>query len=294
MGVPGRRPRQRGGSIRGKPSLGDGRLTNAARNDPEEGRPYEAIAGTTRAGIVLICDHASNRIPPRLARLGLDPAALSLHVAWDLGAAALTRALAAQLGAPAVLSGVSRLVIDCNRAPGVATSIPALSHGVPVPGNRDLSSQERARRERDYLEAYHGRIAETLAAAEQDGTAPLLASIHSFTPNLSDAPRPWHVGILSDRDRRVADFLLEALRRDGDLVVGDNEPYSGSHPEGYTCRRHGQTQGRPHVLIEVRQDLLADDAGITAWTQRLAALLLAARQAVDAPDGRATGARGAA
>ncbi len=244
---------------------------------------------------MLICDHASNRIPRRLAGLGLDPAALSLHVAWDIGAAALTRALAQQLGVPAVLSGVSRLVIDCNRAPGHTTSMPALSHGIPVPGNRDLSSQERARRERAYLEPYHGCVAAALAAVEQEGRAPLLASIHSFTPVLSDAPRPWHVGILSDRDRRVAEFLLAALRQDGDLVVGDNEPYSGSHPEGYTCRRHGEEYGRPHVLIEVRQDLLSDDAGITAWTRRLGALLTAAREALDTKVlGRATAARGAA
>ncbi len=284
-----------GGSIRGTPSLGGGRLTDAARNDPEEGLPYEAIAGTTRSGIVLICDHASNRIPRRLAGLGLDPAALSLHVAWDIGAAALTRALAAQLEAPAVLSGTSRLVIDCNRAPGHPTSIPAQSHGVPVPSNRDLSSQERSRRERAYLEPYHRRVAEALAAVEQDGPAPLLASIHSFTPVLSDTPRPWQVGILSDRDRRVAEFLLTALRRDGDLVVGDNEPYSGSHPEGYTCRRHGEELGRPHVLIEVRQDLLSDDTGVATWTQRLGALLIAARTALDAKVlGRATAARGAA
>jgi predicted N-formylglutamate amidohydrolase len=288
----GRRPpRGRGSSIRGKPRLGDDRLTSAAKDEPEEGLPYEAIAGTNRAGILLICDHASNRIPRRLAGLGVAPAHLQLHVAWDIGAAALTRALAARLGAPAVLSRVSRLVIDCNRAPGHATSIPPESHGVPVPGNRDLSPQERAARERGYHEAYHARIAEALAS----DPGAMLVSMHSFTPILSETRRPWHLGILSDRDRRAADLLLASLRGHGDLVVGDNEPYSGRHGEGYTCRRHGDAQGRANVLIEVRQDLLSDDAGVAVWAERLAEHLVAARRALDRPAGdRATGARGAA
>jgi predicted N-formylglutamate amidohydrolase len=257
-------------------------LTNVAGSDPGDDSPFEAIAGATKGGIVLVCDHASNRIPRGLASLGLDRTALLQHVAWDIGAAALTRALAAATGMPAVLSRVSRLVIDCNRAPGHAASIPPASHGVDVPDNRDPSSQERARREREYFAPYHAAIEVSLMAAAAAGGAPALVSVHSFTPVLDGVARPWHVGVLSDHDRRMADPLLAALRRERELVVGDNQPYSGSHSEGYTCRAHGRLHGdarrRPNVLIEVRQDLIGDDAGVAAWTRRLAPLLRRAAQ----------------
>lgn len=250
-------------------------MTTGPRDDTDA-PSFEAIAGTAKSGIVLICDHASNRIPQDLQDLGLDLEALRLHVAWDIGAAGLTRSLAARLGAPAVLSRVSRLVVDCNRAPGHATSMPAVSHGVTVPGNRDLSPHERARRTQRYFEPYHRAVGEALAAIEAAGATALLVSVHSFTPVLGERARPWHCGVLYDRDRRLAEYFLRALSAERDLVVGDNEPYSGAHPEGYTCRRHGDAFGRPNVLIEVRQDLINDDAGVAAWAARLGAILAGA------------------
>ena len=238
-------------------------------------KPFEFIAGSPKAGILLICDHASNRIPREFGTLELDAHAAELHVAWDIGAAALTRRLAARFAFPAVLTTASRLVIDCNRTPGHAASIPAVSHGVVVPGNQDLSGAQRLAREDEFFHPYHRAIAAELGMMETHGgaPAPALVSIHSFTPVLADMTRPWHVGILSDHDRRLADFFLAVLRQESGIVVGDNEPYSGRHPEGYSCPTHGDARGRPNVLIEVRQDLLVDDININAWVERLGGVL---------------------
>lgn len=243
-------------------------------------KPFEFIAGAAKAGIVLICDHASNRIPSEFGTLGVEADALALHVAWDIGAAAVTRGLAARLGLPAVLTTASRLVIDCNRTPGHAGSIPAVSHGIVVPGNRDLSPAQRRAREESYFHPYHAAVAAELAALEQPrGERAVLVSIHSFTPVLADMARPWHVGVLSDRDRRLPDFFLAALRQESGLVVGDNEPYSGRHPEGYSCPTHGDAAGRLNVLVEIRQDLLQDEVGIGAWVGRLAGVLSTLQEA---------------
>ena len=218
---------------------------------------------------MLVCDHASNCIPRALGSLGLSDRERALHVAWDIGAAALTRALARRLGAPAVLTTASRLVIDCTRVPGHPSSIPEASHGVKVPGNRGVSLAERERRRSGHFDPYHAAVAAELERIEAQGVAPALIAIHSFVPVLTEGTRPWHVGVLSDRDRRLAEVCLAILRRDPELVVGDNEPYSGRHPQGYTCPVHGDARGRSSALFEVRQDLLANEAGITAWAERL-------------------------
>ncbi len=237
-------------------------------------KPFEFIAGSAKAGILLICDHASNRIPNELGSLGIEAEVLGLHIASDIGAAGVTRGLAARLGVQAVLTTVSRLVIDCNRPPGHAGSIPAVSHGIVVPGNRDLSPEQRRAREAAYFHPYHARVAAELALLEQrQGGQAVLVSIHSFTPVLADTARPWHAGVLSDADRRLADFFLAALRAESGLVVGDNEPYSGRHPEGFSCQTHGDAMGRLNVLIEIRQDLLLDEIGISAWVERLGGVL---------------------
>ena len=282
-------PAVRSDSIEGNKIPKGTRLTNPApRGDTP---PFEVVAGTAEADILIICDHASNRIPRHLDSLGLTGDILTQHVAWDVGAAALTRALAQRLGAPAVLTTASRLVIDCNRAPGHVASVPADSHGVPVPGNQNLGPTERARRVEELFVPYHARIEAELSAIASRGQRPLLLSIHSFTPVLTGPPRPWHVGALSDRGRSVADFILRALRRLDGLVVGDNEPYSGRHPEGYSCQTHGDARGRLNVLLEIRQDHLAGAAGVAAWAARLAPIITTAGRH---PFGAATGSAGAA
>ncbi|HEX6959184.1 MAG TPA: N-formylglutamate amidohydrolase [Ferrovibrio sp.] len=223
------------------------------------------------APIVLICDHASCRVPPRLKQLGLSEDELSRHIGWDPGTAAICERLSEALDAPAVLSGVSRLVIDCNRRPDDLTSICEVSDGTAVPGNRNLDEAERERRRQTYFWPYHAAIDNMLETVRQRGCVPALLSIHSFTPRLriNPADRPWHIGVVWDRDDRLAAPLLRALRDEGDLVVGDNEPYSGRTHSGFSIFAHGQDRGLPHAMIEVRQDLVSDAAGAAQWAVRL-------------------------
>lgn len=235
--------------------------------------------------VLLACDHASARVPASLRGLGLAPAELARHIALDIGAADLTRAMARLLRVPAVLSGYSRLVVDCNRHLDDPSAFPVASDGVHVPGNAGLDPAGRSRRIEALYAPYHAAIDRCLARL---GAAAGLVAIHSFTPALGNASRPWHVGILWDVDRRIAEPLLAALRADGRWCVGDNEPYSGRHPAGYTMDAHAERQGRPHVSIEVRQDLLEDPAGAGEWAALLAAALrpiLSALFAAPAPAG---------
>lgn len=223
--------------------------------------------------MLLTCDHASNAIPRALDGLGLPPAARHQHIAWDIGAAAVTRLLAEALDAPALLTGYSRLVIDCNRDPDDATSIPAVSDGVAVPGNRDLAESARAARRAACFAPYHAAIAARLDALLAAGTPPALLSIHSFTPVMAGMARPWQIGILWDMDGRIPQPLLAALSTDPAISVGDNQPYSAREPAGYTMRHHAVRRGLPHVAIELRQDLIADEEGARAWAARLAGAL---------------------
>jgi predicted N-formylglutamate amidohydrolase len=219
--------------------------------------------------VILLCDHASNAVPPGLD-LGVGPADMARHIAWDVGARGLTLALSDLFEAPAVLSGVSRLVIDPNRGEDDPTLVMKLYDGTIVPGNRDADAAEVARRIEAFWRPYHAAVTAAIDRALADGVDPVLVAIHSFTPRLRGrAPRPWDVGVLWDRDDRVARPLIEALRQDDELTVGDNEPYSG-RLEGDTLWRHGTMRGLRHVLIEVRNDLIADAEGQRAWAQLLA------------------------
>jgi predicted N-formylglutamate amidohydrolase len=235
--------------------------------------PVEICNGEGTAALVLTCDHASAAVPRALRGLGLSAEAIEQHIGWDIGAAAVTRLLAPMLDAPAFLSGYSRLVVDCNRDPDDATSIPAASDGVTVPGNLDLSAAQRAARIEACFRPYHAAIAARIDALLGAGRVPALISIHSFTPVMNGFARPWHVGILWDKDPRVPLPLLRALRGDPTLSVGDNEPYSAREPAGYTVRHHAAGRGLPHVAIELRQDLIAAGEGASAWAARLAAAL---------------------
>ncbi len=223
---------------------------------------------------VVSCDHASSRVPPEVAGgdLGLPPEEMARHIAWDVGAAGVSRALAAALDAPAILGRFSRLVIDNNRGEDDPTLIMRLYDGTIVPANRGMDAAERARRLDLLHRPYHSALGRLCA---RPGIA--LVAIHSFTPKLQGRPpRPWHVGILSAADRRLADPLLARLRAEADLVVGDNEPYAG-HLPGDAVDRHALRHGRPNVLIELRNDLIATPADQAAWGARLAPLLRAAR-----------------
>lgn len=240
----------------------------------DEPPAFEEIAGGTRRPVLLVCDHASRLIPRALRSLGLPEAATWRHIAWDIGAAELTRALARRLEVPAVLACYSRLVIDCNRRLEDPTSIVAECDGQIVPGNLGLAGEQRAQRAREFFEPYHRAIDAALERMVDGAQVPVLVSIHSFTPILGGKARPWHCGVLWDRDPRLALPVIESLRRESGLVVGDNEPYSGRHPEGYTVDAHAQRRGWPHLCIEVRQDLIEEPSGVEQWAERLVRVLV--------------------
>lgn len=248
--------------------------------DEADKPPVEFCHVQSTAPVILTCDHASRSVPRALDNLGLDDAAILRHIAWDIGAADVTRRLAPLLDAPAILCGYSRLVIDCNRDPVDPSSIPAVSDGTVIPGNTGLSLGARRLRRTAIFDPYHDAIASRIASHRHSGVAPALISIHSFTPVMQGVARPWHIGVLWDRDGRIALPLLEGLRAEAGLVVGDNEPYSAREPVGFTQRHHAFGAGLPHVAIELRQDLVGDAAGAARWAERLARLL---RPILDAP-----------
>ena len=235
--------------------------------------PFELCNESGRAPCLLICDHASAAIPAALCDLGLDAGQRRRHIAWDIGAADVTRRLAQRLDAPAVLSGYSRLVIDCNRQLGDPTSIAQESDDVPVPGNRRLGAESRAQRAEACFWPYHRAITDCIRRRRIAGLRPSLVSVHSFTPVMRGFERPWHIGVLWSRDGRLAKPLLEALARDPAISVGDNEPYDGRGGRGYGMLVHGEQEGLPHVLLELRQDLIDTHHGAEAWANRLAPIL---------------------
>jgi predicted N-formylglutamate amidohydrolase len=219
--------------------------------------------------------------------LGLSEADFARHIAYDIGAAELTRAVAGLWQAPALLACWSRLVVDLNRGSDDPTVVMKLSDGRVIPGNRDLDRNGVEDRILRFHAPYHAAIATKIRDAASAGIVPILVSMHSFTPLWRGHERPWHIGVLWDRDGRLALPLLERLRREPDITVGDNEPYSGEL-ENDTLYRHGTMNGLPHVLIEVRQDLIADNAGVERWAARLKQILGDAIEAMGAPDIRFT------
>ncbi len=221
----------------------------------------------------LICDHAGTRIPRRLGTLGLDPMALASHIAWDIGAAAVACRLGAVLDATVILQPYSRLVIDCNRPPRSMDAIVDLSERTVIPGNQNVTTADAAAREREIFAPYHARISALLDERRQRGQPTLLLALHSFTPVYLGVARPWHVGVLYNRDARLAHILARALVNEGDLVVGDNQPYAVSDETDYAIPHHGEARGLAHVELELRQDLIYDADGQAAWAQRLARLL---------------------
>ncbi len=231
--------------------------------------PFEIIEGDYDAGMVLLADHAMNRLPGRYGSLGLPQSAFRRHIAFDIGIEILTRRLAARLNVPAVLGCFSRLLIDPNRGEDDPTLIMKISDGAIIPGNQPITEEEWALRLDTYHRPYHRAVERTIAKAGASGRAPLVLSLHSFTPFWKGVPRPWHAAVLWDSDHRAVLPFLELLRRPGDILVGDNEPYDGAL-KGDTMYRHCMISGTPHALLEVRQDLIGDEPGVDAWAERLA------------------------
>jgi predicted N-formylglutamate amidohydrolase len=242
----------------------------------DEPPPVRLLRPQGTSDVVLAADHAGRRIPRLLATLGLAPSELARHIAWDIGIAPVTEALSERLDAAAVLQTYSRLVIDCNRAPGHPTSIPAISELTRVPGNKGLSEAEREARRRAIFEPYHTAIAGLLGARAAAKQRTVLVAMHSFTPVFKSVARSVEIGVLYRHETPLSRIMLELLRREGDLVVGANEPYAITGDSDYTIPVHGEGLGLDHVEIEIRQDLIADAGGQTEWAQRLARLLAAA------------------
>jgi len=220
----------------------------------------------------LVSDHAGRQIPARLGELGLPESELDRHIAWDPGIAPVTRQMASSLDATAILQLYSRLVIDCNRPIGSPTSIATLSETTEIPGNRDLTPNERAMRAAEIFIPYHDAIRIALDKRNEEGRRTILVSMHSFTPVYKGERRPWHAGVLY-RDPKLARIMLELLRSEDGLVVGDNEPYTVNDETDFTIPVHGEQRGLPHVAIEIRQDLIATTEQQRAWASRMVRLL---------------------
>jgi predicted N-formylglutamate amidohydrolase len=235
--------------------------------------PVEIISGGLDSGILLIADHAMRNLPGQYGRLGLEEAQFDRHIAYDIGVEGLTRGLASRLGCPAVMARFSRLLIDPNRGADDPTLIRQLYDGAVIPGNYPLTESERGRRMENYFQPFRQGVRRMAAEMrESAGSPPLVISVHSFTPSMGGKARPWHVGILWDKDPRAALPLIDMLRAESAMITGDNEPYDGAL-HGDTLHEICTAQGIAHLLIEVRQDLISDEEGIEEWLRRLVPML---------------------
>jgi predicted N-formylglutamate amidohydrolase len=248
---------------------------------PDDPPPFCIIEIEPSRPALLVCDHASDQIPSSLNGLGVSTADMATHLAQDIGAANVTRYLSDVLTLPAVMAGYSRLVVDCNRRLDDPSAFSVGDGGMVVPGNLELTHADRERRANALYWPYHHAVRDQLAALESMAAAPALVTIHSFTPVLKDRARPWHLGILWDSDPRIPEPLIAALRGLPDIMVGDNEPYSGKDPHDFTIDHHGEAEGLAHVSIEIRQDLIDTDAGVRKWGDRIAEAL---RPILDDPE----------
>ena len=243
---------------------------------PDEPAPVALIRPHGAASILLVCDHAGQRVPRALHGLGIPSAELDRHIGWDIGAAGVTRALAASLDAAAILQLYSRLVIDCNRKPGHPTSIPPVSDGTPIPANRPAApggnAPWRTGRETEIFAPYHDAIARHLDREHAAARRPAVIAVHSFTPVMDGIARPWQAGVLHNHDPRLALAVGEQLRREG-LTVGDNEPYALSDDSDYTIPVHAEQRGLPNLELEIRQDLITSAAQQADWAALLARVI---------------------
>jgi predicted N-formylglutamate amidohydrolase len=242
----------------------------------DEPPPFIELGRHGRSNFVIVVDHAGRRIPRALGDLGLPPAELERHIAWDIGALGVARRMAATLDAPLLAQTYSRLVIDCNRDPAVATSIPTIGESISIPGNSNLRPEDIAARRAEIFEPYHRQVRALLDERAAAGRPTILIAQHSMTNVFKGVRREMHAAILYNRDRRFAGLVLDNLRGEAGLVIGDNEPYFVSDETDYTVPRHGEARGLPHVEIEIRQDLITDDAGQDEWAGRICRALQSA------------------
>ncbi|MGO9991458.1 MAG: N-formylglutamate amidohydrolase [Steroidobacteraceae bacterium] len=254
------------------------------------GHPYQLLAADEpspviefgrqgKSNFVIVVDHASRRIPRALSGLGLPAAELQRHIAWDIGALGVARRMAAALDAPLVAQNYSRLVIDCNRDPSVATSIPTVGESIEIPGNKGLRAEEVAARRAEIFDPYHAHVRALLDERAAAGRPTILIAQHSMTDIFKGVRRAMHAAVLYNRDRRFAGLVLDELRSEPALLIGDNEPYFVSDDTDYTVPHHGEARGLPHVEIEIRQDLITDDAGQDEWARCLTRVLQQAEHA---------------
>ena len=244
---------------------------HASRSTHASFAPLRRLEGRLTAGALFVCDHASPALPQAYGDLGLSPEHFTRHIAYDIGAAALTQRLAAQFEAPALLTTYSRLLIDPNRGGDDPTLVMRISDRALIPGNAQIDEREIEQRKQLFWQPYRDAICDTSVQMRTTGIIPALISIHSFTPVWRGSQRPWQAAVLWDCDDRLAVPVLQGLRAQG-IETGDNEPYDGAL-RGDTMFDHGTLPGLPHILIEIRQDLIADDAGVAEWTTRLTPVL---------------------
>ena len=236
----------------------------------EDVPPVHEYNAAARSPFLLTSDHYGRLIPPVLGDLGVPANELTRHIAWDIGIAGVADALSKHLDAHLIAQRYSRLVIDCNRPPGAPSSIPRISEATTIPGNEGLTRDTAEVRRQQIFDPYHRRITEAIERRLRENIPTVLVSLHSFTPVYAGIRRPWHIGTLYHRDTRLPPLLLGLLRAEGDLVVGDNEPYAVSDETDYTIPVHGEARGLMNSGIEIRQDLIADPAGQSQWADRLA------------------------
>jgi predicted N-formylglutamate amidohydrolase len=253
--------------------------------------PFEIVEGARDRGLVLLADHARNMLPDEYGDLGLPLEEFRRHIAYDIGVEQVTRRLARLTGAPAVMANFSRLLIDPNRGEDDPTLIRQLYDGTIVPANYPMSDTERKKRLDRFYRPYHDAVAAMMASvAAASGASPFVLAVHSFTPVMQGRVRPWHVGVLWDLDDRAPRQLIDMLAADGTLTVGDNEPYDGAL-RGDTMYRHAIVNGFAHALVEIRQDLVADEAGADAWAERLAPIVDAINRRPDIHQAKLYGSR---
>jgi predicted N-formylglutamate amidohydrolase len=237
---------------------------------PKDVPPVQEYHAAGRSPFLLTCDHYGRLIPKALGDLGLEEGELTRHIAWDVGIAGVAETLSKHLDAHLIVQRYSRLVIDCNRPPHVAGSIPRISDATTIPGNEGLSSEAAALRRREIFDPYHRHIDAIIDQRLRGRRPTVLIALHSFTPVYAGIARPWHIGTLYHRDTQLPPLVLKLLRSEADLVVGDNEPYAVSDETDYTIPVHGEARGLINTGIEIRQDLISDQAGQQQWAERLA------------------------
>jgi predicted N-formylglutamate amidohydrolase len=237
---------------------------------PDDPPPYHVINEDGSGQVLLVGDHVSNRLPASMNRLGLDESVMHKHVAYDIGTRKLIHRLSQHLDAPAVLAGYSRLLVDLNRSLEDPSIMPEVSDNISIPGNQNLTRAQRSERIHCFYTPYRSAIDHMLHRFRTRGQVPAFIAIHSFTPEMAGVVRPWHAGMLWDKDPRIPIPLMKKLRgRPENFHIGDNQPYSGRHPADYTIDHHAESAGLPHVSIEIRQDLVSTDEGAERWASIL-------------------------